>query len=43
MDYTSRSGARVARELTGLIDLRGKPRTVISNNGTGLTSSAILR
>lgn len=40
---TSLSGARVARELTALIGLRGKPQTVISDNGTELTSSAILR
>ena len=43
MADTSLSGARVARELTALIGLRGKPQTVISNNGTELTSSAILR
>ncbi len=40
---TSLSGARVARELTLLIGLRGKPLTVVSDNGTELTSSAILR
>ncbi|MBL7395792.1 transposase family protein, partial [Escherichia coli] len=40
---TSLSGARVARELTRLIGLRGKPHTVVSDNGTELTSSAILR
>ena len=40
---TSLSGARVARELTGLIGLRGKPHRVVSDNGTELTSSAILR
>jgi len=40
---TSLSGARVARELTRLIDERGKPHTVVSDNGTELTSSAILR
>jgi putative transposase len=40
---TSLSGARVARELTSLIGLRGKPHTVVSDNGTELTSSAILR
>ena len=40
---TSLSGARVARELTGLIGLRGKPVLVVSDNGTELTSSAILR
>ena len=40
---TSLSGARVARELTGLMGIRGKPHTVVSDNGTELTSSAILR
>ncbi len=40
---TSLSSARVARELTNLIGLRGKPHTVVSDNGTELTSSAILR
>lgn len=40
---TSLSGARVARELTGLIGQRGKPLMVVSDNGTELTSSAILR
>ena len=40
---TSLSGMRVARELTRLIGLRGKPHTVVSDNGTELTSSAILR
>ena len=39
---TSLSGARVASELTRLIGLRGKLRTVVSDNGTELTSSAIL-
>ena len=40
---TSLSGARVARELTGLMGSRGKPHMVVSDNGTELTSSAILR
>jgi putative transposase len=39
----SLSGIRVARELTTLIGLRGKPHIVVSDNGTELTSSAILR
>ncbi|MBX9896431.1 MAG: hypothetical protein K2Y17_00740 [Qipengyuania sp.] len=39
---TSLSGARLAGELTSLIGLRGKPHTVIGDNGTELTSSAIL-
>ena len=33
----------VARELTRLIGLRGKPHTVVSDNSTELISSAILR
>jgi len=40
---TSLSGARVARKLTSLTGSRGKPHTVVSDNGTELTSSAILR
>lgn len=40
---TSLAGVRVARELTRLIWLRGKPHTLVSDNGTELTSSAILR
>lgn len=40
---TSLSGARVARELDTLIARRGKPRMVVSDNGTELTSMAILR
>ncbi|MGY3146168.1 putative transposase [Bradyrhizobium sp. USDA 3397] len=39
---TSLSGARVARELDRLITGRGKPKTVVSDNGTELTSNAIL-
>jgi putative transposase len=35
-------GAGVAQVLTGLMAGRGKPHTVVSNNGTELTSSAIL-
>jgi putative transposase len=40
---TSLSGARVARELTALLVHRGRPLLVVSDNGTELTSSAILR
>jgi putative transposase len=41
---TSLSGTRVARELDALIWQRGaKPQTVVSDNGTELTSMAILR
>jgi transposase InsO family protein len=39
---TSISGRRVARELTTLIDRRGKPRMIVSDNGTEFTSNAIL-
>jgi putative transposase len=39
---TSISGKRVARELTALIDRRGKPKMVVSDNGTEFTSNAIL-
>jgi len=38
----SLSGRRVARELDVLITGRGKPRSIISDNGTELTSNAIL-
>ena len=31
---TSLSGRRVARELDSLIAVRGKPKTVVSDNGT---------
>ena len=39
---TSISGRRVARELTTLIDRRGKPGMIVSDNGTEFTSSAML-
>lgn len=39
---TSLSGARVARELDAVIARRGKPQTCVSDNGTELTSMAIL-
>lgn len=39
---TSLSGVRVARELNRIIALRGKPTTIVSDNGTELTSNAIL-
>ncbi len=39
---TSLSGARVARELDRLVAERGKPRMVVSDNGSELTSNAIL-
>jgi putative transposase len=40
---TSISGIRVARELDRLLAVRGKPATIVSDNGTELTSNAILR
>jgi putative transposase len=39
---TSLSGMRVARELDQLIAARGRPLTIVSDNGTELTSNAIL-
>ena len=40
---TSLSGARVARELDAVLARRGRPKTCVSDNGTELTSMAILR
>ena len=39
---TSISGKRVARELTALIEKRGKPQMIVSDHGTEFTSNAIL-
>lgn len=39
---TSISGKRVARELTALIERRGRPALIVSDHGTELTSNAIL-
>ena len=39
---TSISGRRVARELTTLIERRGKPGMIVSDNGTEFTSNAML-
>ena len=39
---TSISGARVARELERLVAVYGKPAIIVSDNGTELTSKAIL-
>lgn len=39
---TSISGRRVARELTTLIERRGKPGMIVSDHGTEFTSNAIL-
>lgn len=40
---TSLSGARVARELDAIITERGQPLMIVSDNGTELTSLAILQ
>ena len=40
---TSLSGLRVARELDAIIACRGKPVTIVSDNGTEFTSMAILK
>ena len=40
---TSLSGARVARELSALIRVYGKPGCIVSDNGTEFTSRAILK
>ena len=40
---TSISGARVARELDRIADLRGYPCFLVSDNGTELTSNAMLK
>lgn len=41
---TSLSGLRVGRELDGIIERRGsRPKVIVSDNGTELTSHAILR
>jgi transposase InsO family protein len=39
---TSISGRRVARELTSLLERRGKPGMIVSDHGTEFTSNAIL-
>ena len=40
---TSLSGLRVARELDRIIEECGKPKTIVSDNGSGFTSNAILQ
>ena len=40
---TSLSGARVARELDRIAELRGYPCMVVGDNGTELTSNAITK
>ena len=39
---SSISGKRATRELTMLIERRGKPRMIVSDNGTEFTSNAVL-
>jgi putative transposase len=39
---TSLSGVRVACELDGLVAERGRPRMIVSDNGSEFTSTAIL-
>jgi putative transposase len=39
---TSLSGMRVARELEALMAIRGRPKMIVSDNGTEFTSNAIL-
>ena len=39
---TSISGVRVARELDQIIARRGQPKMIVSDNGTELTSSAVI-
>ena len=40
---TSLSGSRVGRDLDTLVMLRGRTTTIVSDNGTELTSHAMLR
>ena len=40
---TSLSGLRVARELDTVVAVRGRPLSIVSDNGTELTSTAILK
>ena len=40
---TSLSGLRVTRELTAIMAQRGRPKTIVSDNGTELTSMAVLK
>jgi putative transposase len=39
---TSISGQRVARELTAIVERRGKPGSIVSDNGTEFTCNAML-
>lgn len=40
---TSLSGARVAGELQALCEQRGYPTTIVSDNGTELNSTEVLK
>lgn len=40
---TSLSGLRMTRELDAIVKQRGKPRTIVSDNGTEMTSMAVLK
>ena len=40
---TSLCGLRAMRELTAIMARRGRPKTIVSDNGTELTSMAVLR
>lgn len=40
---TSLSGQRMTRELDAIIKQRGRPRTIVSDNGTEMTSMAVLK
>ena len=40
---TSLSGFRVTRELSAIMRRRGRPKTIVSDKGTELTSMAVLR
>jgi transposase InsO family protein len=39
---TSISGRRVARELTAIVERRGKPAMIVSDHGTEFTCNAML-
>lgn len=40
---TSLSGLRMTRELNSIIKQRGRPKTIVSDNGTEMTSMAVLK
>ncbi len=40
---TSLSGKRLTRELDAIIQMRGMPKMIVSDNGTEMTSSAVLK